>query len=143
MTLAYNLRSETKKPDNLHKVQSLRMSCQLPSIFQYFQMNNNRAKFLIISFSLLLLVFFYRLLRTVARRLFQTWNLKNQDYTNPSNHRFIRERLNKESYDGVPEDYERINEIFKRYRDKKGTKLAWLTKAWEKEYSDNYSGEDG
>ena len=143
MTLAYNLRSETKRPDNLRNVQSLRMSCKLPSMFQYYQMDNDKTKFLIISFSLLLLILFYQLLRTVARRLFQTWNLKNQDYNNSNNHSFIRERLNKESYNGLPGDYERIKEIFKKYRDKKDTKLACLARAWEKEYNDDYSGEAG
>ena len=142
MTLAYNLRPESAKPASVRRVHSLTMTCKMPSIFEYYRMNNFRDRFLIFFFSVLLLFLFYRLLSTISSRLFQTWNLANQDYNlHNSDHSFIEQRLHKKSYDGMNGDYQLVKEVLKNNREKEDSKASCLAKAWEKEYS-NVSNED-
>jgi heme/copper-type cytochrome/quinol oxidase subunit 2 len=137
MTLSYNLRPESVKPESIRNVQALKLTYKLPSIFGYYLMNNFVATFLIIFFSALLLFLFYGLLSTIAGRMFQTWNLKKQDYSlHNSDHSFIHQRLHKKTYDEMNGDYLLVKEVFKKYRAKEDTKSSCLAKAWELEYSD-------
>jgi len=137
MTLAYNISSESEKPKSIANVHALILSCKLSSIFGYYQMQNVRAIFLVIFFSALLLFLFYRLLNTISSRLFQTWNLKKQDYNLHNNgHSFIQQRLDKNSYLGMNGDYQLIKEVLKKYQEKENTRSLCLAKAWEEEYSD-------
>jgi hypothetical protein len=69
--------------------------------------------------------------------MFQTWNLKKQDYSlHNSDHSFIHQRLHKKTYDEMNGDYLLVKEVFKKYRAKEDTKSSCLAKAWELEYSD-------
>ena len=136
LSLKYNLRPESEKPESIAKVHGLILSYKLPSVFAYYQMQNVRAIFLVVFFSALLLFLFYRLLHTISSRLFQTWNLEKQDYSlHNSDHSFIEQRLHKKSYDGINGDYQLVKEVLKNNREKQDTKTSSLTKAWEKEYS--------
>ena len=136
MTLVYNLRPENKTPDFLSKVSSLQIRCSLPSILHYYRMNNFITVFLILLFSILLLILFYRLIKTIAGRLFHAWNFKGEGDSNNDKDNLIRKQLIKDDYPV----YSGIEEVLKKDQNNSDEKYTSLKKLWQQEYK--YEGSD-
>jgi hypothetical protein len=133
MKLVYKLSPENKKADSISNVNSLEIKCTAASIFEYYRINNLTSILVVVLFSILLLIMFFRLIRIVTGRLFHTWNFKGEETISSHKRNMVRNQLIKKEYD----EYNGIDKVLKRKVDDPDKKYKCLKYVWKREYLHN------
>jgi len=133
MTLVYGLSSQKKKPDKISTVDTLRISDRLPSVFEFYRMDNSMARILVLFFSILLMALLYYLIRSLVKQLFPDWKLKHMENTVKHADNLILGLMNK----GNVAIYNSIREVLKQDITNNDKKFELLLDKWNREYSDN------
>jgi hypothetical protein len=136
MTLVYKLGSENKNADMINYANSIEIKCAASSIFKYYRINTFISILVVIIFSLLFLIMFFRLIRTVTGRLFHTWDFKGEESIGSHKRNMVLKQLIKKEYD----EYNGIEEVLKSKDDDPDRRYKALKELWEKEYAHNEYG---
>jgi len=138
MTLNYKLGPENRKANLIGNTNSLQIKCATDSIFKYFRIENTEGILIILLFSILLMIMFFRLIRTVTGRLFHIWDFIGEDTVDHHKKNMVRKQLIKNEFD----EYNGIAEVLKRNEEDPDKKYKSLKERWEKEYMHNKDDKD-
>jgi len=138
MTLNYKLGPENRKANLMGNANSLQIKCATDSIFKYFRMENTEGILIILLSSMLLMIMFFRLIRTVTGRLFHIWDFIGEDTIDLHKRNMVRKQLIKNEFD----EYNGIAEVLKRNEEDPDKKYESLKERWEKEYMHNKDDKD-
>jgi len=131
MTLVYKLGPENRKA-NLHgDVNTLEIKCTAAPIFKYYRIFNPVSIGIIVLFSILLIIMFFRLIQTITMRLFRAWDFRGEESIDHHKGNMVRNQVIKRGYVGVDEV---IWDVLKIKENQRNKKYKLLKQVLEMEY---------